>query len=377
MADERDDVIDGSAPQAEVTGDVEGYDGIGRDISKVIEAASKTPLSTDEPAKPAVPKEATPVALPQTTAEAQKAVARAWKAYKDGVEFKDFDPSKMTAAEFLKLKIGYNANGKEQQRDFEGLVRNAQLGHYNADKTIRLEQEREHALRSWHEAKEQVTQFEADRNLINHALLQAARQNYEPLRTLVQEFSKAYDTVETPAAPAEAPEGYISAEEVERQNTGTAVFNETVWPKALELAQQYPFTPEQIATAVMEMVERYPSEFFNKSVLDSIINVELPGHMQRILDERGETVAPESTVPAVPVTNAEQKRIAELEAQVAHLSSKTVEQDNAAVLSAHNRRKAAPPGVPSVVAGAGEDGAPEFKTAAEARAWAKSGKWAK
>lgn len=323
------------------------YEG-GRDISKLVDRAVKGVVDA-----PAAPAPETPAAKPAT--DTQKAAARAWKAYRDGVEITDFDPTKMTAADFLALQIGYNANGREQRKAFDEVVRNAQQGHYNADKAVRLEQEREHAIREWHTGAQRVESLEGERKVWTQAITAATRGNFEPLRMIVEEFQKAMDT--EPEAPAAIPEGWVSQEDLAIQRAGEQLYAERVWPQAQALSQQFGFPPEQIATAIMKMVDQYPKEFFNEQALEGIMTVELPNLLTQLREQH----------PVVPT--AEAKRIAELEAKVEALTKPRVEADNAAVTAAHARRAAAPPGVPTVASGAGEDGIPDFQTAAEARKW--------
>jgi hypothetical protein len=326
------------------------YDG-GRDISSVLEAAGKDTPPADTP-----PVEAP---APTTVADTQAAVARAWKVYKDDVELKDLDLTKMTAAEFLAHKFGYNANGKEQRRDFEGLVRNAQQGHYNADKTVRIEQEREHALREWKASAEKVESYEAQRKVLNHALVAATRGNFEPLQEIVARFQKALDDDITPRAPESAPEGYVSRAELEANQRGEQVYNQQILPEAEKLGKQFGFSTEQVATAIMRMVDSYPSEFLTQEVLNSIMQQELP--------EMLTTLREKHPIP-VPEVSAEAKRVAELEAKLAELTGKKVEAENKKVADIHERKKVAPPGVPTV-GGGGELESPNFEDAAGARGW--------
>ena len=329
------------------------YDG-GRDISAVLDAASKaadkpTDAPTDAP-------KATDA--PTTQADAQKAAARAWKLFKDNQELKDFDPTKMTAADFLALKIGYNANGKEQQRDFDGLVRNAQQGHYNESKTARLEQERQQAVENWRKYESQYTQLESQRKVWIQAVTAATRGHFDPIINIIKEFQQALDSESQPAP--QVPEGYVKADEVERQRQGERVYQEVVLPEARNLAKQFGFTEEQCATAIMAMVERYPSEFMDRQVLDNIMKVELPNYLTQLREQH--------PLPA-PEVSAEMKKIAELEAKLAALSGQKAEQHNSAVTAVHARREAAPPGVPTTGAGAGALETPDFESASAARKW--------
>src|SRR6476469_5010402 len=119
------------------TGSTQEYDG-GRDISAVLEAAgreeSSAPAETPAPGTPA-PTASAPVT---TSADAQAAVARAYKMFLGDQEVTDLE--KITAKQLLdEVQFGYKANKAEQKRNFEGLLRNAQQGHHNETVRQRLE----------------------------------------------------------------------------------------------------------------------------------------------------------------------------------------------------------------------------------------------
>jgi hypothetical protein len=348
MLDGNEDVVE--AQPAEYSG--------GRDISGLLDAASKDAATET----PAVTPPATEAAAPATVADTQAAVAKAWKLYRDGKEVADFDPTKMTAAEFLTLKVGYNANGKEHQRDFEGILRNAQQGHYNAQKAMQIEQEREHALRQWKENEGKVTTYEGERKVWQQALTAATRGNFEPLRLIVAEFQKAIDAGE-PEAP-QVPEGYVAQADLDRQAAGEQVYQQHILPAAEKLAKEYGFTQQQVATAIMKLVEMEPAEYLTMQKLQNIMQVELPA-MMRDLREQNPIQPPEPT--------AEQKRIEVLEAQIAKLSGKEVETKNAAVTAAHKRAAVAPPGVETVPGGSDASlETPNWDTAHGARDWLRN-----
>lgn len=318
------------APEGSPADDTPEYDG-GRDISKL----------TDAQVEP----DATPVvaAPPVTAPDAQAAVARAWKVYQGDKELADFDPTKMTAAEFLALTIGYTANGKEQKRNFDGVLRNAQQGHHNAEVRQRIEQERDHAVKEWQTHRTEVESHRAQRKVWTAALTAATRGNVEPLRQIVEQFQKAMDADEAPAPTV--PSGYVSQEAVAREAAGRQVYETRILPEAAALGKRFGFPQEQVATAIIKMVENYPTEFLTNDVLESIMKVELPSMLERLREEH--------PIPT-PEVSAEAKRITELEAKLNELTGKKVEQDNAAVKAVHTRRAAAPPGVPTTAAAAGE-----------------------
>lgn len=327
------------------------YDG-GKNIDKLVDA-EKSKAAAEVGSKPAV--------APVTTADQQKAVVRAWKAFLADKELDDTALSAMTADQLLKeVKIGYKANGQDQQRTFEQLIRVAQNGHYNEQRTQQLSQEREHALRQYRETAEKLTSYEQQRKVWENALTAASRNNFEPLKQILDLFQKAVEA--DPTAAPTVPEGYVSQAQIQSQQEANRVFITTVQPKAAELAKQFSYPQDQVEQAILMMVNREPSEFMSWQRLQDIMNVELPDYLTRLREAN----------PVTP-TEAETTKteLAALKQEIADLKSgkKTeVDTENERVTAVHAKRGKAPPGVPTVGGGSGGEGA-DFDDAAGGRKW--------
>jgi hypothetical protein len=116
------------------------------------------------------------------------------------------DVSKITVQDLLsgKVHFGYNANGKEQRKALEAVLRVAQLGHHNEQRYAGTIAERNQVLKQYQEASEKVTKYEADREVWTAALAALANGNAEPIKQIAQAYA-----AEVSKIPQVAPAGMI------------------------------------------------------------------------------------------------------------------------------------------------------------------------
>lgn len=244
---------------------------------------------------------------PETPAQA---AARAWKFYgADGKEVADVD--KMTVADFLKGKLGYNANKAEQQKTLDELLRVAQYGHLNESKLSRAEAARQAASKELETLRGQTTKHSQNEKLWNYALSEFLRGNDKPMDAIIQRFREAA------AAPPElaGTESTDTASEAE----GMRVWYEEIQPRADDIAKQYGAKADEVRNYVQYLINNEPE--LTQERLDEIIEQEMP----MILEQNGfrasgqPAVAGKAAAPAAQ-PNAEvaalQKQIAELQAQM-------------------------------------------------------------
>lgn len=328
------------------------YDG-GKDISAVVDAAAKAIPVDDKPAE--APKLA---GTDQTAEQQQKAAARAWKAYSEGKDVGDFDPATITLADFFKWELGYNALGKEHRRTFEQVMRNVPLAHHNEQRTRTLEDNLRRTLEESNGKAQTLEQYTADRKNLNKALMAATRGNFEPLKAVVEAYQQAMDA-DDQQATQQVPEGYVSQAQLQQQRAGEEAYNRLVTPHIEQLAKHFQYPAEQIGYVVKNLIEREPAEYLTEQRLTEILTIELPHDLEQ-LRERDPIKAAEPS----PL----EKQVAELQAQIATLSGKKIEQQNSQVKGIHDRKKAAPPGVATNPGGSNADVA-DFDDAKGAREW--------
>lgn len=327
-------------------------------LNKAVASAKKSPLPSEDAGAPKVE-----TAAPVTSADQKKAVARAWKAYREGKELNDEQLGALTGTQLLESEFGYNANGKEHRKKIDEVFRNASLGHYNQQKITTVEQEREHAIRQWREQEGKVTSMEADRKQWSKALTAATRGNFEPLKQIVDEFQKAMELDDTPAA---IPEGYVSEASIKAQEDGKRAFDHWVIPAAQKLAEQFNFPEAHVQEAALALINREPTEFMTEAKLQNILAVELPYYVEQV---RLANPLPE------PVADPRDVKLAALEAKLAKLTEDAVDENNDRVQAIHRKRKAAPPsGAPLTPGGAGNTESPDWEGTKDARKWLRDQK---
>ena len=280
-------------------------------------------------------------------------VKRAWKALTaEGVEVADL--SKMTASELLALQFEYQANGKPQRKSFDEVVRNAQLGHYNAERYEQVTRERNISLERAREFEQKYSAAAADKQTWVNALAAAAQGKYEPMQALLDAYIEAIGK----PADARPSEEMVPRSQIEAQAAADRVWTQQIVPRATQIAEQYSIPQADVEQGIEILLAHEPQEFLTAQRLEQILTHELPMHIERARAE-GAIAA-----PAAPVADPRDTEIAELKRQ---LAATQAGQHNKAIEHVHKRRAAAPPAA-TPVSGQGKD-MPQFDGAAGAREW--------
>lgn len=236
--------------------------------------------------------------------------ARSWKYY--GADTKEVADLKAYDA-FLAGKIGYTANGKEQQKSLDEIIRVAQYGHLNEQRYNTTLTERNQLARQLEEIRPQVEQGAAWQKTLTHALDQFTRGNEEPLKAIVQKYAEVSSRAPVTAAPAAAESSGSDS-----SAAGMQVYYEVVVPGATDLAKRYNVKQEDVTNAIMQRVEQEPSQFLTRERLDQIITQDMPAFIESL--GFNSTGAPPAAVTAA-APNAE---VARLQAELAALKANSV-----------------------------------------------------
>jgi hypothetical protein len=240
---------------------------------------------------------------------------RGYKFFKDNTEVSDF--SGLSAAELLELQIAYPAMGKEQRRNFDELVRNAQLGHFNESRMAQIQQQRDEAARQLAEIQPKYEQHSRERQLLEYALGQHLQGNSQPLEAFINAYrNEAGKLPEFLSGQVEQPNDAAA------EAAGQRVYYETVVPAASNLAQSYGADSKEIERAIMQLVEQEPDQFMTGQRLQEIISVDLP----MLLEKNGYTAQPQVQ---------KEDEVAQLRRELAELKAS---QKNSAVNKAKNRK---------------------------------------
>lgn len=261
-------------------------------------------------------------------AKAPKAPARSYKLFKDDAEINDF--TNLKPEDILNLTFGYQAMGKEQRRSLEQIIRNAQLGHYNESRMQQLLGERNSVVEKLKAAEEKLSGYGNDRQMMDYVLNQYLQGNTQPFEKLLQSVQQVAQQMPQMEQPQSNP--------AEVEAAGQRVYYEVVVPNAYQLAQEYGANAQEIANAIVQMVNQEPEEFLTPQRYQSIIQYELPALLERNGYSKGrKPVAKDDPVAALT------KQVAELQAQ---LKNSTVEKA---------KQKKAPPAGGGQTPSAGEE----------------------
>ena len=281
---------------------------------------------------------------------------RAYKIMLDGKEVADVEA--LSAKDLLRAKVQYQANNKAQEKTWDEVVRNAQLGHYNAERTNQLTTERNNAFTQVRELTAKLTEADVRDRAIAKAFDAARREDYEPLKTLIEKYAESVD------AEAEVPQGNTTtAEQQAAFARGQQVMENYVKPIAQNLATQFEgVTAEEIQTGIEMLIGREPAETFSAARLEQICNVEIPQYLQEMLDARAS---------APKVEDPRDKEIAELKAALAKQNTASAATQNARLDEVHARRRAAPAPLPAIPSSAATMEIPQINSAEDAMEFLK------
>jgi hypothetical protein len=235
--------------------------------------------------------------------------ARGWKVYgDDGKEISDL--SKLSADQFLKSKIGYNANKAEQRKSFDELLRVVQFGHLNEKKVGSLQSERDQFFKELSELRPQLENHAKINTEVKRAVTQYLMGNDKPLATLIEQFKTV---IAGEGGSAGAGGGVpIDRSNDNRSADGQRIWYEEIQPMTDAVAAKFGAIQNEVRAAVRRFMETEP--VLTREKLDSYINEEIP----LLLQQAGYKEVGARAANAIPVANAEvesmRKRIQELEA---------------------------------------------------------------
>ena len=343
-AEEADDEGEGSSSsQADGVG---GEDGSEVEASSTVltELASKDELSLEDIRKLPGSDKYTDAQLEEmwekaVNATSTKPSARSFKVFKEDAELEAL--TGLTAEELLStLKFGYNANGKEQRKTFEELVRTAQMGHYQESRLARVLADRNTSYEKATTLEQKNAEYEAERKMWGYAMSQHVQGNDAPLQQLIEAFRKVE------SAPPEMPQAQQQQTDYEREMAGQKVYYEVVVPTAYKLAQSYGANPQEVVKAIEQYVNNEPAEFMNEERFAAILQQDIPF----LLEQNGYTRSNAATAP---------KQETEVEKLKKELATLKAEKQNNVVRSTKLRKS--PPSGNGTVPSAGET-MPEIKT---------------
>jgi len=264
-----------------------------------------------------------------------------------------------------KIKLGYNANGKEQQKTLAEALRNASMGHFNEAKYNTTLEERNRVASQVAELKSQVDNFNTQQKTWDAALTALAMGNIEPMKRLAQAYQQAITSMPQ-AAPGMVPISQVQAEQ-QQVADGQRFINEVIVPNAMEIAKKYDADPKEVANAIETLIRR-DLGFLTKEKIEQIIQYEVPA----LFEANGYTAS------AVPTGQAQAPdKVAELEKTVAALQSRIAAGANQATQQTRAKQKKAPPAGGGATPGAG-DSMPSFKSRSQMKLWMQGDPdWAK
>lgn len=281
------------------------------------------------------------------------AVARAYKIFVGDAEVTDL--SKITLEDVLsgKAQVEYQANNKAQRKTWDETIRNAKLGHYNAERTTQLTTERNDAFQRARDLQAQSETQAGQIRAVAKAFDAALRNDFAPLQKIIEEYNEALGA--EPTASASDP----NAETAQHEATGRQVYDGYVMPEATKLAQRFGLDAAKIAEAIMYKVQSEPPESATPARLQQIVEVEMPMHL--------EDYARDNPVQADP----RDTKIAELTAALAKSQGGAADTHNSHVAAVHARRAASPPAAPSLPAHSGASDDPSLESVEDAKEWMK------
>jgi hypothetical protein len=251
-----------------------------------------------------------------------------YKFYKDDQPLESLDG--LSAAELLNMAVGYSANGKEQKKAFDELVRVAQNGHYNESVMAQLKNERNDFYQRYTKAQEELGGLQSERQKLSYALQQYAQGNAEPLAKLAQAFNEELNT--PPAAESVQPD-------LEVERAGVQFYYENIVPATGRLAADYGVDQAALQQAIDARLQEEPAEYLTQDKLAYIFNVEFPQRLESQGFKRG---GKQESQQSNAELEAVRKELATLKAELANSRNKAI------------KSKTPPPGGKGVTPSAGE-----------------------
>lgn len=256
--------------------------------------------------------------------------ARGWKVIDDkGKEIADF--SKLSAAELMKQKFSYKANGAEHSKTLDEVFRVAQFGHFNEKKLGSVMAERNQFAKDLATVSTKAAGLERNERLVAYALKQFHLGDNGPLQKILEASKKALTQ-----APAEFGGQLETRQErsapVDPDAEGKRVFETQIAPQADQIAAQYGAKAAEVRTAVLHLMRQEPN--LTAAKIQSIINEEIPAYLESYGYHRGMQAAP------VPGDEMAQMRaeLAALKAQLGNQSTDALRARNKNLPGGDHRR---------------------------------------
>lgn len=258
-----------------------------------------------------------------------------------------------------KIKLGYQALGKEQQKTLAEAIRNASMGHWNEQRYNTTLQERDKVATELTTAKEQLAKYTSERDVWNTALSALAMGNIEPMKALAQAYQQ--ELMKGGIAQVQPVEQTQATGDNE---AGLKFIRETLAPAGMEIAQKYGADVKEVYNALEHYIRR-EGQFLTKEKLDQIIQFEVP----QLFEQNG------YSANDIPVKK--DGDVAELRKTVEALQSRIAEQKNQATATIRQRQKNIPPAGGGATPSAG-DAMPAFKSRSQMKAYLQGDEnWAK
>jgi hypothetical protein len=268
---------------------------------------------------------------------------RSYKFYKEDAEVADLQG--LSAEDLLNMQFGYTAMGKEQRRNLDEIIRNAQMGHFQEARYQQIMSDRNSVYEKYQNADKQLSNYANDRKLLEYALMQYTQGNEKPLGQLIDAFKQQ-------AAALPEIEQQQAGPDYQAEAEGQRVYYEVIVPQAYQIAQQYGANAQEIANAIVQMVQNEPEEFLTQERFQQILTVEIP----YLLEQNGYAAKQQA---------AAKDEVGELKKELAALKAG---QKNAAVTAA--KKKVPPSGQGSTPSGG--DTLPEIKNRQQMKDYLRS-----
>jgi hypothetical protein len=275
-------------------------------------------------------------------------VQRPYKIYDGDKEVSDL--SKMTAEQLLNATFGYSANKKEQRRNFEQLIRVAQLGHHDEARLNQLLAERNDFHKRWQDSTKELEGKSSLEKKWNWALEQLANGNADPIQQMANAFAEKL------RQPPEETESEAPQSQAQIDAQGAEVYYGRIVPALQAIAKDYGAKAEEIKAVFDNFLNNEPEDVLTEQKIADFIDIQIP----RMLEDAGYRVGgiqPPSDTP---------NELEQLRKENAELKAK---QKNGIVKGI--KEKSMPSGGGGRTPSAG-DTVPEFKSAREAKDWLRT-----
>jgi hypothetical protein len=290
---------------------------------------------------------------------------KGWTVNVDGNPVEDL--SGLTALELLQGgKFTYKANQQDQIRDFNEIVRNAQLGHFNERRYNELNTDVGMLGRQLDEALERIAKYEETEKTWYQAL-----QNPEYYQQLAEEYKNQLGQPQ--------PE-VVGPTEAELELEGNKIYAEQLRPHLMQVADYYGLDEQGLEDHFAKWFDGQPKVLLTPDRIQAYLyggglyqEIEMAGFEPRY-DAEGKLIETKEAVPEVPVTpvvdNAESEALKKEVAALKEVVQNLQRQD-----TVKKKKGKAPSSGKGEEVGSGVSDSPADKadmTAAEFKDWLRS-----